>query len=239
MYRDNTVLVHEPPHDTVAIETTTSPLTQLAVDCRAAAARCRATSFSVLTAPAGQAVRLVPLVDDANPGVSSLSRALSARTAERFARSTMEHPVPTCWTGRQDDGALPRLARRCEAPVAGRGIAFPVRWDAGRGALFVFAGPRLLLDDEAMVELHGECFAMLAPVGQRRAGERTAKPAVSKRELQCLKLTANGLTSEDIASRLGLSVHTANQYLTNSTQKLNAVNRIHAVAKALRMGLID
>jgi DNA-binding CsgD family transcriptional regulator len=123
--------------------------------------------------------------------------------------------------------------------VAGRGIVFPVRSDAGRGALFVFTGPRLRLDDEAMVDLHGECFAMLAPVGQRRAGERTASPSVSKRELQCLKLTANGLTSEDIAGRLGLSVHTANQYLTNSTQKLNAVNRIHAVAKALRMGLID
>ena len=31
----------------------------------------------------------------------------------------------------------------------------------------------------------------------------------------------------------------ANQYLSNTTQKLNAVNRMHAVAKALRLGLID
>ena len=38
---------------------------------------------------------------------------------------------------------------------------------------------------------------------------------------------------------LKLSVHTANQYLTNTTQKLDAVNRMHAVAKALRMGLIE
>ena len=43
----------------------------------------------------------------------------------------------------------------------------------------------------------------------------------------------------EIAKRLGLSVHTANQYLANTTQKLNAVNRVHAVAKALRKGLID
>jgi DNA-binding CsgD family transcriptional regulator len=62
---------------------------------------------------------------------------------------------------------------------------------------------------------------------------------MSRRELECLSLTADGQTSEEIAARLGLSVHTANQYLTNSTQKLNAVNRMHAVAKALRMGLID
>ena len=34
-------------------------------------------------------------------------------------------------------------------------------------------------------------------------------------------------------------MHTANQYLTNTAQKLDAVNRMHAVAKALRLGLID
>lgn len=64
-------------------------------------------------------------------------------------------------------------------------------------------------------------------------------PAMSRRELECLNLTAEGLTSEEIAKKLGLSVHTANQYLINTTQKLNAVNRVHAVAKALRAGLID
>jgi DNA-binding CsgD family transcriptional regulator len=64
-------------------------------------------------------------------------------------------------------------------------------------------------------------------------------PLISKRELECLKLTANGYTSDEIARLLKLSVHTANQYLSNTTQKLDAVNRMHAVAKALRMGLID
>ena len=42
-----------------------------------------------------------------------------------------------------------------------------------------------------------------------------------------------------IRDRLKLSVHTANQYLTQSAQKLDAVNRTQAVAKALRLGLID
>ena len=54
-----------------------------------------------------------------------------------------------------------------------------------------------------------------------------------------LKLTANGYTSEAIARLLKLSVHTANQYLTQCAQKLNAVSRTQAVAKALRLGLID
>ncbi len=62
---------------------------------------------------------------------------------------------------------------------------------------------------------------------------------MTQRELDCLKLTANGYTSEEIAVILGLSVHTANQYLTKVTLKLNALNRVHAVAKALRLGLIE
>ena len=72
-----------------------------------------------------------------------------------------------------------------------------------------------------------------------RPGDGAKFPTISKRELECLKLTANGYTSEDIARLLKLSVHTANQYLTNTTQKLDAVNRMQAVAKALRMGLIE
>jgi FixJ family two-component response regulator len=43
---------------------------------------------------------------------------------------------------------------------------------------------------------------------------------------------------EDIAAALGLSVHTTNQYLAATTHKLNAMSRTHAVAKALRLGLI-
>ncbi len=44
---------------------------------------------------------------------------------------------------------------------------------------------------------------------------------------------------EDIARILGLSVHTANQYLTSAGAKLDAVNRMQAVAKAIRLGLIE
>ena len=70
---------------------------------------------------------------------------------------------------------------------------------------------------------------------QSPAGDR---PAMSNRELDCLRLTADGKTSEEIAAMLGLSMHTATQYLTSAAQKLDAVSRTHAVAKALRLGLI-
>ena len=90
-----------------------------------------------------------------------------------------------------------------------------------------------------MFDIHARCFSLFDAVARMRPGESAKFPSISKRELECLKLTANGYTSDEIARLLKLSVHTANQYLTNTTQKLNAVNRMHAVAKALRMGLIE
>jgi DNA-binding CsgD family transcriptional regulator len=37
---------------------------------------------------------------------------------------------------------------------------------------------------------------------------------------------------------MGLSVHTVNAYLGTATTKLDAVNRIQAIAKAIRLGYI-
>ncbi|MFC5585307.1 LuxR C-terminal-related transcriptional regulator [Nitratireductor kimnyeongensis] len=107
------------------------------------------------------------------------------------------------------------------------------------GAIFIL-GQNISVDRDILFDLHSQCHVLFAQLVERDPHPaENASPTISTRELQCLKLTANGLTSEEIAKRLGLSVHTANQYLANTTQKLNAVNRVHAVAKALRRGLID
>ena len=117
------------------------------------------------------------------------------------------------------------------------GIAFPVHADRGQCGLVVFLGSEIVL---AAGRALRNPRPLLFPVRRCRphpSGRRRRTRAISKRELECLKLTANGNTSEEIARLLKLSVHTANQYLTQSTQKLNAVNRNQAVAKALRLGL--
>jgi DNA-binding CsgD family transcriptional regulator len=60
----------------------------------------------------------------------------------------------------------------------------------------------------------------------------------TKRELEILDLTAKGLTSEDIATKLDLSIHTVNQYLANTVQKMGATNRSNAIALAFQRGLL-
>ncbi|TCT31754.1 helix-turn-helix transcriptional regulator [Martelella mediterranea] len=62
---------------------------------------------------------------------------------------------------------------------------------------------------------------------------------LSARELEVVGWSAEGKTSSEIASILGLSDHTVNAYLANAIRKLDCVNRTQLVAKALRLKLID
>lgn len=64
-------------------------------------------------------------------------------------------------------------------------------------------------------------------------------PRITVREQSCLAWTAEGKTSEEIGIILDLSPHTVNHYLGSAARKLGATNRMHAVAKALRLGLIE
>ena len=91
---------------------------------------------------------------------------------------------------------------------------------------------------EQLVDVHARCFWLFHAVAEFGVTPER-QTSVTPREIECLKLTAEGYTSDQIAVALKLSPHTANQYLTNCTQKLNAVNRAHAVAKAIKAGLID
>lgn len=61
---------------------------------------------------------------------------------------------------------------------------------------------------------------------------------LSPRQLEVLHWAANGKTSGEIGSILSLSEHTVNTYMNNAMRKLDCVNRVQLVAKALRMRLI-
>ena len=79
--------------------------------------------------------------------------------------------------------------------------------------------------------------AMLgAALGRREAA--TAAP-LSERESQVLQRLANGLTTEGVGKELFLSPATVRSYAENAIRKLGADNRVHAVAIALRLGLIS
>jgi DNA-binding CsgD family transcriptional regulator len=134
----------------------------------------------------------------------------------------------------EDDTASGLAARR-----AGIGDAwfFPVHAAAGATGLAGFFGARRPGDLTRMLELNylsGLLFDRFEALGARRYGDSR----LSRRETECLNWTSEGKTSAEIAKILGLSEHTVNNYLVAACLKLDTVNRVHAVATAIRRGII-
>ena len=61
---------------------------------------------------------------------------------------------------------------------------------------------------------------------------------LTARELDLLRLLAEGLQHEEIGRRLGISSETVRTHLRKASDRLGASTRTQAVATALRLGLI-
>lgn len=61
---------------------------------------------------------------------------------------------------------------------------------------------------------------------------------LSAREIECLLLASAGKSEWEISRILGISEHTSEKHLMSAKTKLGAVNRVQAVAEALRRGYI-
>jgi LuxR family maltose regulon positive regulatory protein len=61
---------------------------------------------------------------------------------------------------------------------------------------------------------------------------------LSERELEVLELIAEGLTNQEIASRLFLSLHTIKVHARNSYGKLGVHNRTQAITRARALGIL-
>ncbi len=62
---------------------------------------------------------------------------------------------------------------------------------------------------------------------------------LSERELETLRLVAQGLTNQEIAERLAISERTVGKHVSNILDKLHLANRTQAALYALRRGLAD
>ena len=71
----------------------------------------------------------------------------------------------------------------------------------------------------------------------QRADSETTTP-LSKREREILQKVADGATTRQVASDLGISPHTVKTHLERIFEKLGAKDRAQAVAIAIRMGIV-
>lgn len=166
---------------------------------------------------------------------------------EAYGEELMAHleasTLPVVWEGAEGgQSAAMELACFAERFMSGRlafsGIALPVRLGSNGNGFVVFTGECLALGNDVMLDMHMRANqVMIELLG---ADEKRMQPAetLNDREIVCLQMAGDGCISETIAEKLGLSVHTVNAYLGTATAKLDAVNRIQAIAKAIRFGYI-
>jgi DNA-binding CsgD family transcriptional regulator len=72
-----------------------------------------------------------------------------------------------------------------------------------------------------------------------KAKLKKGTPPLTERETEVLKWTSIGKTGWEIGAILGISRRTVEFHLRSIADKFDVVNRTHAVAQALRVGLIN
>lgn len=119
-----------------------------------------------------------------------------------------------------------------------RGAYFPAHNRTGRRGALAFGGMREALGAREMAELNAVANEVFAKIVDLSSARRVGS-ALSRREVECLAWASAGKTSLEMSEILGLSEYTVNHYLNRATRKLDAVNRVQAVAKAVRAGLLN
>ena len=138
-----------------------------------------------------------------------------------------------------------RVAFEDAAQLLGRaGLPF----EAARTRVALALALRELGRDDAAgreLELARARFAQLGAAAEERraaaalAGRPAPRSELSPRELEVLRLVAEGLSNKQVAARLTLSEHTVHRHVANILVKLRLPSRAAAAAYAARHGLTE
>ena len=118
------------------------------------------------------------------------------------------------------------------------GMAVPLVTLEGKIASVSFGGHHIELspDDRSMLAL-----VSVYAIGRAFRLSRPTSPVptcLSPRETEAIRWAAIGKTDWEISMIMAISEHTAARHLANAKRKLGAANRAHAVAEAIRAGIV-
>jgi NarL family two-component system response regulator YdfI len=139
--------------------------------------------------------------------------------------------------------------------VVESGAARVILTDAENFAVIDHPGVRAILprdasSEEIIVALQAAATGLIALqpdafeylMSRIRSGERSelafTDPILSPREIEILRMIAEGLGNKEIASKLSISDHTVKFHTSSIFAKLGAANRAEAVTLGIRHGLI-
>ena len=175
-----------------------------------------------------------------------------------YIKSNYQHVDPVVNTGARSllpvdwstlDRSNPKVVKLFnesrEAGVGAQGLTIPIRGpENGTWALFSITcneadvewrkHRREIVADLVMTAhfLHQKAFEL------HNTGESIDLNSITRRETEALSWTAEGKSVVDIAALMRISAETVKAHLDSARFKLGALNRVHAVTKAIRNGII-
>ncbi|MBD9373387.1 autoinducer binding domain-containing protein [Rhizobium sp. ARZ01] len=119
-----------------------------------------------------------------------------------------------------------------------RSIAFLLHSTSGEPFIVVFSGKQAPHELDDVAALYFGAVQLFECLEQTFASGPASREKLSSREIECLRWAAAGKSSDEIAIILGISAYTVSSYFKTATKKLGAVNRMQAIASAMRLKLI-
>ncbi|TCU17129.1 helix-turn-helix transcriptional regulator [Rhizobium sullae] len=202
------------------------------------------THYTLMNTPSSEDLFLKPLVVETSltgTYLREFDRAHMLRACP-FTAKLRESVAPQSW--HLSDAATAQMFR-CELRSLmlqhkmPAGIVLPVNAVDGKRLAFWFSGERASLSQSEINELTVIVLHAFDAYSAVKRNEDSTYNALSARELEVVRWTAQGKTSVEIGQILALSDHTVNAYMTNAIKKLDCVNRTQLVAKAIRLKLIS
>lgn len=181
------------------------------------------------------------------PDLRFVGAASTLAEGEKLVRATQPDVIVCDY--RLSDGDIPdRLADLLEAAPNARALVFTGWPDENSLLEAMAAGARGFIDKASPFTEFVAAIRRVAadevvvsprflPALTRRATERQAT-GLSRRELEVLQLLAEGCSTEEMAERMILSIHTVRNHIARLMNKLGVRSRLEAVNAGVRKGLI-
>jgi DNA-binding CsgD family transcriptional regulator len=202
------------------------------------------TALSAIDRPGG--VTDFDSVDNAPSGYRSAHSDPQRAKLDPVMQHCRHHSLPIIWDQSTYLNASQMSLWEAQAEFGYRyGIAVALHMPGGRHYMVGVDRDRPLTTDA--VELTRlvsslQLFAVYANESDSQIRRKEAPvndPKLTRRELQLLRLTAEGMTAQQAGASLGIGARTAACHLMRATRKLRCMNKLQAAIHAVRLGLVE
>ncbi len=138
----------------------------------------------------------------------------------------------------EGDKAVDAIGTLFAGPAMRNAFAVLMHTTAGEAFAVLLSGTRADPDRAETADLYLTLLQLLETLERTFEAGTSVRDKLSAREIECPRWAAAGKSSDEIAIILGISVYTVSSYFKTATRKLDAVNRMQAIARAMRMKLI-